>query len=113
MVGSGGGGAGVQRQAVQFWDGSEHRAFGNLGAILAMGNADFRTAEISRLRQRVQPDAPRRDVRRHQFTTGSIDGMGIHQSTDPTWSGSSSAPATSTGSAPTTATSPTPTTHQT
>ena len=83
MAGSGGGG-GVQRQAVQFWDGHEHRAVGNLGAILATGNAEFRTGEISRLRQSFNPTRPGETFDNHQFTTGSIDGMGIHQSTDPT-----------------------------
>jgi hypothetical protein len=83
MAGSGGGG-GVQRQAVQFWDGHEHRAVGNLGAILATGNAEFRTGEISRLRQSFHPTRPGETFDDHQFTTGSIDGMGIHQSTDPT-----------------------------
>jgi hypothetical protein len=86
MVGSGGGGgAGVQRQAVQFWDGSEHRAFGNLGAILAMGNADFRTAEINRMRREFNPTRPGETFDNRDFSDGTIDFTGGNQATtDPT-----------------------------
>ncbi|MBL8625425.1 MAG: DUF4157 domain-containing protein [Myxococcales bacterium] len=85
MVGpaSGGATAGVQRQAVQFWSGHEHRAVGNLAAVLATGNADFRTGEINRLRASFRGRAGE-TFDRHDFADGSIDAMGDKHSTDPT-----------------------------
>ena len=44
LAGSGGG-AGVQRKAVQFWSGHEHRAVGNMAAILATGSEGFNLNE--------------------------------------------------------------------
>ncbi|MBK9030114.1 MAG: DUF4157 domain-containing protein [Myxococcales bacterium] len=85
MVGPGGsGGTSVQRQAVQFWSGHEHRAVGNLAAVLATGNADFRAGEINRMRQQFHPTRPGETFDNHDFADGSIDAMGDHHSTDPT-----------------------------
>ena len=74
MAGGGGGGdAGVQRKAVQFWSGHEHRAMGNMGAMIATGDANFNVADF---------------VRRHgnrDFTDPAAMGFtnGAEQSPDP------------------------------
>ncbi len=86
MAGRGGGASSaVQRQTVQFWDGHEHRAVGNLGAILATGNAEFRASELRRLRASFNPTRPGETFDTHTFSPGSIDLTGgDKQSTDPT-----------------------------